>query len=44
MAFEDDCAPKIVDCTVTDCNATVGGAIYWTDSNVEIVDSNFADN
>jgi predicted outer membrane repeat protein len=44
IAFEEGVTAKIVNCTITDCNATIGGAIYWSDSDVDIVDSNMADN
>ncbi len=30
IAFEQNCAPKLVQCTITDCNAALGGAIYWS--------------
>ena len=44
LAFEDDCSPKMVNCKITNCEATNGGAIWWSDSKLEIVDSTITDN
>jgi hypothetical protein len=44
LAFEVNCLPKLVHCTITDCNAALGGAIYWFRSNLEMTDCNLADN
>jgi len=44
LAFEDDCSPKMVNCKITNCEATMGGAIYWSNAEVEIVDSTITDN
>ena len=44
LAFEDDCSVKLVDCTITGCEASVGGGVYWSKSKMEIADSRIEDN
>ena len=44
VAVETDCKVRFVNSTVEECEATVGGGLYLIDSELEIVDSNLADN
>ncbi|MHC4497521.1 MAG: right-handed parallel beta-helix repeat-containing protein [Planctomycetota bacterium] len=43
IAFEDDCSPKFTDCTITTSDATIGGAMWWSNSSVTIVDCNITE-
>jgi hypothetical protein len=44
VAVEEYASLKMANCVITDCNATIGGAIYGSDSDFEIADSNVASN
>ena len=44
IAFEDECSPKFIRCTIEDSNAAIGGGMWWSRSSPTITDCNIVGN
>ena len=44
VAFEEECSPVFIECTIADSNAAIGGGMWWSQSSPTIVDCNIAGN